>query len=146
RGYGGFDNILIDSGYTSRYLGAYVALGMDWLHGDGGLSSFLKTNITKKLVRWSDYTKQSGYQHLDPESNYGAGEYWSRVLTALALVNRDPTDGPRLMNDALNYRQQYVVPTLTSTSSPSLNGGFWAEGWNYGQLAAEELILAGVAL
>jgi PKD repeat protein len=144
-GDGGFNSILIDSGYTSRYLGKHIAMGLDWLDGYAGFSSTLKTQAMTTLVRWSDYLSNNGFYYSSPASNYGAGEYVSHVLTALALVNRDPTNGPRLMSEVLNYRQNNVLPLLQNATS-SLNGGFWAEGWNYGVLATQNVLLGGLAL
>jgi PKD repeat protein len=144
-GDGGFNSIFIDDGYTARYLGAYEAIGLDWLDGYVGLTPALKQQTESMLVRWSDYLAANGYHYAAPESNYGAGEYFSNVLTALALVNRDATDGPRLMDNVLSYRTNYVLPQLQG-AGPSLAGGFWAEGWNYGALAAENVLMAGLAL
>jgi PKD repeat protein len=144
-GDGGFNSMLIDTGYTSRYLGKDLALGLDWLDTYSGFSAALKQSLESMLVRWSDYWRDNGYRVNSPESNYGAGGYVSRVMTALALANRDPVNGPRLMSEVETYRQNYVVPMLTNPTN-SLAGGFWSEGWNYGALATENLMLAGLAL
>jgi PKD repeat protein len=143
-GDGGFNSIYRDTGYTSRYLGKHIAMGLDWLDGYVGFSSALKTQAINMLVRWSDYTRDHGYHANDPASNYGAGEYVSRVITALALANRS-SQGPRLISEVLAYRQQNALP-LFNNATTSLNGGFYDEGWNYGQLASENIILAGLAL
>jgi hypothetical protein len=42
------------------------------------------------------------------------------------------------------YRQANVLPALQN-SLTSLKGGFWAEGWSYGDLATQNLLLAGLA-
>ena len=65
----------------------------------------------------------------DPASNYAEGGYASRVLTALALSGGRDTNGPRLINEVVTYRQANVLPLLTNTAT-SYYGGFWAEGWN----------------
>lgn len=145
-GDGGFNSIFVDTGYTSRYLGKYTSIGLDWLYNYPGLTPALKQQATSLLVRWSDYTRDNGYYNNSPASNYGAGEYDSRVLTALALADgRDPTNGPRLIQEVLNYRDSFVKPLLTAPST-SEKGGFWAEGWNYGPLAIENILLAEQAL
>lgn len=143
-GDGGFDSILIDDTYTSRYLGKYIAMGLDWLSGYVGLTPALQQQTANMLVRWSNYTSANGYLIDSPASNYADGAYVSNVMTALALQGRD-SRAPQLMADVLAYRNQYVIPALTNETS-SLKGGFWAEGWNYGNLAAQNLLLAGDAL
>jgi PKD repeat protein len=157
-GNGGFANITIDTTYTSRNLGKYLALGLDWLDGYVGFSSTFKQQVESMLVQWFNYLRQNGYHYNDPGSNYGAGSYVSNMLTALALQNRDPVNGPVLMNDMLTYRTDQLLPLLTrnpgdpqpgsTTPDPhgSLNGGFWAEGWNYGPLAIQNLLLGSLAL
>jgi hypothetical protein len=143
-GTGGFNSILIDTTYTSRYLGKFVALGLDWLDGYAGLSPALKAEAIDLLVRWSDFVRDKGYYNNSPASNYGAGGYVSRVFTALALRKRSP-EGPRLLDEVLAYRQKYLVPLLENETT-SLKGGFWVEGWNYGQQATINVLLAGLAL
>jgi hypothetical protein len=68
-------------------------------------------------------------------------------MTALALLNRDPS-GPTLLTQVLNWRQSHLIPALSPpvNGSGSVSGGFYAEGWNYGPLATENLLLAGLAL
>lgn len=143
-GDGGFNSILIDTSYTSRYLGKHLAMGLDWLDGYAGFSAALKSKVENMLVRWSDYVRDNGYYADSPASNYGAGGYDSRVMTALALDHRT-AEGPRLMSEVLAYRQANVLPLLQNPTT-SLKGGFWAEGWNYGQLATENLLTAALAL
>ena len=145
-GDGGFNSIFVDTGYTSRYLGKYISIGLDWLYDYPGLTAALKQQATGLLVRWSDYIRDNGYYNDSPGSNYGAGEYDSRVMTALALSDgRDPTDDPRLITEVLNYRDAFVKPLLTAPAT-SDSGGFWAEGWNYGPLAIQNILLAEQAL
>ncbi|MFO1023059.1 MAG: DUF4815 domain-containing protein [Planctomycetales bacterium] len=143
-GDGGFNSIYVDTGYTSRYLGKHIAMGLDWLDGYAGFSPALKTEAINMLVRWSDYIRDNGYLAGNPASNYEAGAYVSRVMTALALQGRDPR-AANLLSQVLTYRTQKVVPLLQNPTT-SLKGGFWAEGWSYGALATENLLLAGQAL
>lgn len=143
-GDGGFDSAFIDTTYPSRYLGGYVAIGVDWLDGYVGMSMQLKTEAIDMLQRWYNYLQQNGYNYSSPASNYGAGSYFSNVMTALALEGRS-SDGPAFMSDILSYRTNNLVPLLTNGTT-SLNGGFWAEGWNYGALATQNVLVAGLAL
>ncbi|HEX9082042.1 MAG TPA: hypothetical protein VF768_07165, partial [Holophagaceae bacterium] len=172
-GDGGFNSAFIDTGYTSRYLGKNVALGYDWLYDYPGFGPALKRQAEVTLAKWYNYFRAHGYYYGSPSSNYGAGEYLSATLTALALRGRAPYlitdgsapdqfDGATVMApgtqtplapvaDMLTYRTQNLLPILTGSISAtqglgSYQGGFWAEGWNYGQKAATELLLAGRAL
>jgi hypothetical protein len=143
-GDGGFNSILVDTGYSSRFLGKHLAMGLDWLDGYPGFPPDLRRDLIAMLVRWSDYVRDHGYWRGSPVSNYGAGHYVSRVMTALALRDRSP-EAPRLIREVLDYRQHNAVPALRG-DPPSLKGGFWAEGWNYGVLATENTLLPGYAL
>lgn len=131
-----------DSNYPSRYMGKHVAMGLDWLDGYSGMTAALKTQIIAALVQWNDYLRDNGYQTKYPAGNYGEGTYVSRVFTAIALQNRDSVNGPRIVSEVLAYRTANVLPVLAG----GLNGGYWQEGWNYGSLAATNLMLAGLAL
>ncbi len=144
-GDGGFNSITIDDGYTSRYLGKFTAMGYDWLYGYPGMTAAFKNQVAGMLVRWSDYWKVNGYRVNNPASNYSEGGYAARVMTALALSNGRDTNGTRLTNEVVAFRQTYVLPVITNTST-SYYGGFWAEGWNYGPQAARNLILSGLAM
>jgi PKD repeat protein len=143
-GDGGLSSIFIDYGFPSRYLGKFTSLGYDWLYGYPGFTSTFKNQVASMLVRWSDTSSNTVYRVDDPASNYAEGNYVSRVFTALALGGGRNTNGTRLINGALAYRSANVLPVITNAST-SLRGGFWAEGWNYGQQASRNLILSGLA-
>ena len=143
-GDGGFNSIFVDDTYSSRYLGKFLAIGYDWLRGYAGFAPTLQARTAAMLVRWSDYVRDNGYNAGSPASNYDAGAYASRVMTALALQGRDPA-GPRLVAEVLAYRRDNILPLLQAPTA-SLKGGFWAEGWNYGALAAGNILQAGLAL
>jgi hypothetical protein len=143
---GGYNNILIDSSYSARYLGPNMAAGLAWLDGYSGMSPLLRTNTINMLVSWSSYTTFTPnlWMHNSPMSNYGAGDYYGDVLTALALCGRSP-QAATLVSQVLGYHAAYIVPDLTNPTN-SLNGGFWPEGWSYGTLASQNILLAGLAL
>jgi hypothetical protein len=146
-GDGGFNSILQpddDYGYPSRYLGKHVAMGLDWLWSYPGLDERKKDNAATLLTRWSDELRDHSFHNDLPGSNYEAGAYDSRVMTALALSGRAPA-GARLVSEVLGYRDAFVKPLLTAPSG-SVAGGFWGEGWNYGALASENILLAAQAL
>lgn len=144
-GDGGFNSMFIDDGYTSRYLGKFTSIGYDWLFDYPGFTTAFKQQVAAMLVRWNDYWKDNGYRANDPASNYAEGGYVSRMLTALALGGGRDTNSVRLVNEVLAYRAANVLPLLTNTTT-SYYGGYWAEGWNYGQQAARNLILSGLAM
>ena len=144
-GDGGLNSIFIDDGFPSRYLGKFTSMGYDWLYGYPGFNAAFKNQVATMLARWSDQAKVSVYRVDDPASNYAEGAYISRVLTALALSGGRNTNGTRLVNEALAYRSSNVLPVITNLTT-SLYGGFWAEGWNYGQQASRNLVLSGLAL
>jgi hypothetical protein len=172
-GDGGFNSAFIDTGYTSRYLGKDVALGYDWLYDYPGFSPVMKAEVETMLGKWYNYYRNHGYYYGHPGSNYGAGEYISNLYTALALQGRasfavtdgsaaNQFDGATVVDpatsapitpavDMLALRNQNLVPLLTgaitaTTGQGSLKGGWWAEGWNYGQMATRSLLLGGLAL
>lgn len=144
-GDGGLNSIMLDDGFASRYLGKFTSMGYDWLYGYPGFTPAFKDQVATMLVRWSDASQSTVYRVDDPASNYAEGNYVSRVLTALALGGGRNTNGSRLINAAIAYRQANVLPVITNLTT-SLYGGFWAEGWNYGQQASRNLILSGMAL
>jgi hypothetical protein len=144
-GDGGFNSIFVDDTYTYRYLGKSLAMGLDWLDGYAGMTPALEHQVESMLVRWSDYIQANGYFANSPSSNYGAAAYESEVMTALALNGRDSTNGPRLLADALAWRQNNLLPALQSPTT-SLAGGYWVEGWNYGNGAAQALLIGSEAL
>jgi hypothetical protein len=144
-GDGGLNSIFIDDGFPSRYLGKFTSMGFDWLYGYPGFTPAFKNQVASMLVRWSDASDAAVYRVDDPASNYAEGNYVSRVLTALAVGGGRNTNATRLINQAMAYRQSNVLPVITNLTT-SLNGGFWAEGWNYGQQASRNLIMSGLAL
>jgi hypothetical protein len=144
-GDGGFNSIFIDDSYSARYLGRYLATGLDWLDGYVGMTQAFEQRVADMLVRWADYVKVNGYYSTSPSSNYGDGDYASAVMTGLALAPRDSADGPRLLDDAIAWRQTYLLPVLQNPTT-SLSGGFWVEGWNYGNNAAQAILVGSLAL
>jgi hypothetical protein len=144
-GDGGFDSIFVDDTYTGRYLGRYLAIGLDWLDGYVGMTQTFEQQVADMLVGWADYLSANGYFVNSASSNYGQGDYASAVMTGLALAPRDTTDGPRLLNSALAWRQTYILPELEDPTT-SLAGGFWVEGWNYGDNAIQALLIGSEAL
>ena len=99
------------------------------------------------MPAWYDYSKTGAYKGTAPTSNYGQGHYISRVFTALALDGRTVA-GSAELGDSLGarsgFREASVLSTIVSPTDSNF-GGWWAEGANYGPLAVENLLLAGLA-
>jgi Domain of unknown function (DUF4214) len=144
---GGFNSIYIDSSFTGRYLGKYMAVGYDWLYNYPGLTTTLKSQTADLLVEWYNYLQQYGYHSQDPADNYGAGDYGSDMFTALALGNGRDSRGPALIQAMVNFRQNNVVPLFQQPANGkgTLTGGFFDEGWSYGQAAAADLLVGSLA-
>lgn len=145
-GHGGLNNVMIDSSYTSRNL-KYIPIALDWLWSYQGLSPQLRSEATTMVVRWSDYLRDHGYRANSPASNYGAGHYAFRMATAITLQNRDPVDAARLMSEMQAYHTNNVLPMFQgpSNGAGTEQGGFWAEGWNYGALAIQNILTSELA-
>ena len=94
------------------------------------------------LVQWSDYASTNSFYFNDsPSSNYEAGAYFMRTMIALSLSDRSSV-GPQLVAQVEAFRNDYIKPLLTAPTA-SEAGGFWAEGWNYGALATQNILVAG---
>jgi hypothetical protein len=87
------------------------------------------------LVRWCDWLTANGYFRTSIQSNYGVGHYLTKACAAVVLAGTP--DGDRLKAEVLAYRTATTLPQLAQ-----LAGGFWPEGWNYGALAGDGLLIA----
>ena len=144
-GRGGFNNSMIDAGYTSRFL-KHAPIALDWLWDYAGLTTAVRNEAIAVFVRWSDQFRDNAYQANSPASNYGAGHYAYRTALAIALQGRSP-EAARLATEVQNFRQNRVLPILQPPTGGigSMDGGFWAEGWNYGALAIRGILTSAVA-
>jgi hypothetical protein len=145
----GFNNILLDTTYPSRYLGRFLAIGYDWLYDYAGFSADLKAEVSWMLGRWSDFVRDSGFFNTVPSSNYGAGGYVSRVNTAIAKDRRDAGGAASLLAEVASYRTTYTLPLVTDPPDNGLGtykGGYWGEGFGYGDLSSQGILLAARAL
>jgi fibronectin type 3 domain-containing protein len=155
-GRGGFNNIMLDSGYATRYL-KDMAIALDWLWSYSGMTTGIRSETVNMLVQWFNSLNGGGggYDASTPASNYGAGEYGLDMAIAIALQNRDTADAPGMMQTMQAYHQNNIIPILTPPTTQEGPqgqapegtewGGFWAEGWNYGAQAIENVLSSGVA-
>ena len=143
-GDGGYNNIYIDTNYSSRFL-AYIPLGLDWLDGYANLSPTLLAQAENLLPAWSNYLTTQGFQTNIGPSNYSMGTYFYRAMTALYLEGRS-TAAPQLMSDLLSWRQSILLPAIQDPGTGGMTGGFWPEGWSYGWIASQELLMSSLAL
>jgi hypothetical protein len=135
---GGYRTAYCDDGYVSRYW-HHLAVIVDLLWDD--LSPALRTEATDLFVRWCDHKV---YANDSRQSNYGVGAHRSRVSMALCLRKHSHPEGDRLVAEVVQFRAARLAQI--NGPAPSLRGGFWAEGWSYGDLAAQNLIAAGLEL
>ncbi len=146
---GGWDSILIDSTYTSRYLGKHLAMAYDWLYDYPGFTSAMKSQVEAMLVTWFNYEAANGYYYSASgggpsiESNYGDGGYVSNILTAIALQNRNSI-AAAMQTAMIDYHTSYVIPSFQTSfaGTGTLYGGYWVEGWGYGDLAIRNFLTA----
>jgi hypothetical protein len=145
----GLNSIFIDTTYPSRYLLPYVALAYDWLYQYQGLTAPLRAEMRRALAEWSDFIRDNGYYADSPTSNYGAAHYCGRVFTAVAKDDRDVGGDAARVAEIQTYRTNNTLPLFVTTPPPgygAYQGGYWAEGWSYGELACENLVLASLAM
>lgn len=146
---GGFNSIFVDGpGFTARFLGKDIGIGLDWLDGFG-LDATLRANAIALLALWVNWFLANGYNSQSGASNYGLGGYVGGCLAAIALANPAGTprssEGATLISTMLSWRENNLLPVLTNSSSSDL-GGKWAEGWSYGDGAVIGMMMGSYAL
>lgn len=132
---GGAKVVTNDSGYPMRTYPVYTALGYDWLHDAPGMTPALRAKAADRLRGWIDWYERSGYHRDEPGGNYFMGYYTAVALAGLALDGESP-EAPRwrrLAEDQLGAR--LLRPFLRD----KMQGGDYAEGWQYGELYTAEL-------
>lgn len=137
-----FANYTADHGYGIRNFGPGMAIGYDWLHDV--ISPALATTVGNRLAGWLDwYDAQlpvyNFRQH--PTSNYFAGYYAAKSLTALALEG-EHANAARYWDEWLAL-QRTAVGTHVGIApyyTRYLDGGGWIQGWQYGPLAVRNMI------
>jgi hypothetical protein len=136
---GGYSNIVVDTGYATRSL-KWIPFVLDWCRGHAVVEA-ARAEIEAQLVVWADeiIKPNVGYLAGSIQSNYGVGHYAMRAYIALALNNQ------RLKDEVWAFRMNTLIPQM-SGPAPSLRGGWWAEGWGYGELGAMGILETAKAL
>lgn len=142
-GLGGLVNVNHGSGYPARFL-RYIAVGLDWLWDYQGLSTQVRSSTMAELTTWSNFLTNT--QQWD-SPNYVAGQYALLMATAITLQNRDLTDAPGLQSALESWRTTYVLPMFAAPANGqgSEAGGFWSEGWSYGDGAVQNILTSEMA-
>lgn len=123
-----------DTGYAIRFDLMYLLVAFDWLYDD--LSADDRARIVTLANAWIDwYHGAPGYAETLPWENYYAGYLQGLLLTVVATAGENPhvTDELTLLNQKLWWELPFMEQRLC--------GGDWPEGWNYGPLSVQELML-----
>ena len=144
-GKGGDNSAQRDSGYAIRALGPNAALAYDWLHDFPGVDEPLRSRARQRFRAWTDWYLENGYRARSPGTNYHAGYLFAATLIAVAQAGEAGADGTRLWNHAVDtiFRRD-TLPAMRAGGV--LEGGDWAEGWQYAPLSVVEYSLAARAL
>ena len=124
-----------DSGYGIRNYGVGMAFGFDWLYP--GLQASTRAGIIASLNAWVGWYDASGFSRGAPVGNYFAGYVLAKTATAIA-TDPDNASAAGYWSDVENR----MFPTLIqSIYAPSMKGGGWPEGWEYGPRSVENYAL-----
>jgi hypothetical protein len=135
-GIGGDSVITHDEGYSIRTHGLFVAIAYDWLHDAPGMTPALRKKAVDRIVAWTTWFKQHGYNADNPISNYYAGYFGTVAFGGIACEGDDPRC------DALRDRTQEMWNhELVPTYRVKLAGGDFPEGWQYGDFVGSVFAL-----
>jgi MYXO-CTERM domain-containing protein len=125
-----------DSGYAIRMLAPYTALAYDWLHDQ--LPPELRARARQRWSSWLTWYREKGYRARNPGNNYQAGYLISATMIAIAEAGEgDPALWARVVDELWGKDMAAAL-----ASGGILEGGDWAEGWQYGPLSVAEYALA----
>jgi hypothetical protein len=135
-GKGGDHVVQHDNGYGIRTFGAYSALGYDWLRGAPDLKPELQRRIADRLDAWLAWYGEKGYLRDNPISNYFWGYLTTLTFAGVALHGDNP-QAAHWLETARGLLSKQVLPVFRE----KLRGGYWPEGWQYGEYTALEIAL-----
>jgi len=135
-----------DSGYAIRFIGPHTALAYDWLHDAPGADEALRSQSRACFKAWTDWYAKSGYLNSIPGSNYHAGYVVAKSLIAVAEGGEDGANSDKIWTETVDdiFGKQLVGKGLAPKGA--LDGGDWAEGWQYGPLSVLHYALAARAV
>ena len=125
-----------DSGYAIRMLAPYTALTYDWLYDQ--ITPELRARARQRWASWLTWYREKGYRARAPGNNYQAGYLISATLIAIAQAGEGDPALWSLVADELWGKDMAAALAVGGV----LEGGDWAEGWQYGPLSVAEYALA----
>jgi MYXO-CTERM domain-containing protein len=125
-----------DSGYAIRMLGPYTALAYDWLYDQ--IAPDVRARARQRWSSWTTWYREHGYRARAPGNNYQAGYLIAATLIAIAEAGEGDPALWSLVTDELWAKDM----ASALASGGILDGGDWAEGWQYGPLSVAEYALA----
>src|SRR5262249_22033822 len=141
-GKGGDGAAIRDSGYAIRNLGPYTALAYDWLHQLPEMTPQLRAHARQRQAAWLAAYRDKGYHPRDPGTNYPACYLVAATMIASAQGGEAAEEaGPKLWKLVADELWGKDMAAALADGG-CLDGGDWAEGWQYGPLSVVEYALA----
>jgi hypothetical protein len=130
-----------DHGFAIRFLGAPSALAYDWLHDHKLMTPAIRARARQRFTAWTDWYPEGGYRPRDPGTNYHAGWLAAATLISVAEAGDGGADSARLWR--LVADELWAKDMVTALGPDGvLEGGDWAEGWQYGPFATASIALS----
>lgn len=139
-GKGGDEAARRDSGYAIRAMGPYTALAYDWLHDHKLMTEELRRRARQRFAAWTTWHLQRGYRARSPATNYQAGYLMAATLIAVAQAGEAGAAGTKLWRHVVDELWRTDM-TKAFAEGGVLDGGDWAEGWQYGPLSVAHYAL-----
>lgn len=139
-GKGGDEAARRDSGYAIRAMGPYTALAYDWLHDHKLMTEELRRRARQRFAAWTAWHLQRGYRTRSPATNYQAGYLMAATLIAVAQAGEAGDTGAKLWRHVVDELWRTDM-TKAFAEGGVLDGGDWAEGWQYGPLSVAHYAL-----
>ncbi|MEZ4361132.1 MAG: hypothetical protein R3B48_13185 [Kofleriaceae bacterium] len=136
-GKGGDEAARRDSGYSIRALGPYTALAYDWLHDHPLMTEALRQRARRRFAAWTSWYREHGYRARSPATNYHAGYLMAATLIAGAQGGEAGAEGTALWRLVVDELWRHDMARAFEPGGV-LDGGDWAEGWQYGPLSVAE--------
>ena len=144
-GKGGDEAARRDAGFAIRAMGPYTALAYDWLHDYAGMTEPMRQRARQRFKAWTDWYLQKGYRARDPGTNYQAGYLVAATFIAIAQGGEAGAEGGRFWKHVADTLWHKDMARVLAKGA-ILDGGDWAEGWQYGPLSVAEYAVAARAM